>query len=52
MVDICLIDIFDAKVVDNKCECNRACFMVPKARDVNAFMVPKWCQFAAETFVC
>jgi hypothetical protein len=52
MVNICLIVIFDAKVVDNKCECNWECFMVPKAGGINALMVPKWCQFEAEMFVC
>jgi hypothetical protein len=42
---------FTPKIINNECKCDWACFMIPKAGGIEAFVIPKWGQFPSETLV-
>ncbi len=52
MVNVHLIDVFNTKIVDNECEWDGPCFMVPQSWGINTFVIPERCQFLTESLVC
>jgi hypothetical protein len=51
MINIDLTHILDPKSIHDERECDRAGFMIPKARCIDALVIPKWGQFSAKVFV-
>jgi hypothetical protein len=51
MIDISLINVFYPKIIKDECERDQTCFVVPKARGIDALVIPKSGQFLLETFV-
>jgi hypothetical protein len=51
MIDIGLIHILDPKSIHDECECDRARFMIPEARCIEALVIPKRGQFSAKAIV-
>ena len=52
MVGVFFVHIFDAEVVNNKGEQDRAQFVGPQSRGVNTFRVSEQGKFATEVFIC